>query len=108
MIERAFNLHVKHLLVEPAPKSPPDQEEKELGLRDRTDRTTQNAPYAVRAALCQFPRDFCLDKDVDDGSSSLQAAVESTPLAMQLIPQDTGFDQLNFGRHSPSPSLLFS
>jgi hypothetical protein len=58
MIERAFNLHVKHLLVEPAPKSPPDQEEKELGLRDRSDRTTQNAPYAVCAALCQFPRDF--------------------------------------------------
>src|SRR5260370_40079136 len=44
--------------VEPAAKSPPDQEEKELGLRDRTDRTTQNAPYAVCAALCQFPRDL--------------------------------------------------
>jgi len=22
---------------------------------------------------------------------------------MQLVPQDTGFDQMNLGRHSPSP-----
>jgi hypothetical protein len=105
MIERAFNLHVKHLLCRAGTK---------VSSGSRREGTGSSRPYgshdtkcAIRCLRRPLPisSGFAWTEIWTNGSSSLQAAAESTPLPMQLVPQDTGFNQLNFGRHSPFPSL---
>ena len=102
MIERAFNLHVKHLLCRGGTK---------VSSGSRREGTGSSRPYgshdtkcAIRCLRRPLPisSGFAWTEIWTNGSSSLQAAAESTPLALQLVPQDTGFD---FGRHSPFPSL---
>ena len=104
MFERAFNLHVKHLLCRGGTKV-------SSGSRQRRNwvfETVRIARHKMRHTLRRplpVSSGFAWTEIWTNGSSSLQAAAESTPLALQLVPQDTGFDQLNFGRHSPFPSL---